>query len=170
MWSTWRSSKIEIANMDGTNRTLLVPDLRWPNAIAADPSKGRLYFLDAQTDTAEELVNAELKHPYAMALWANKLYYTDWITDQVWTCDKKDCGNQKKLTRWQERTPYGIVVYHPDMFSEAENSCRENICCKLCLLSSSSESGYKCLFDDPSEDGRCGDLQRSSKQMKVVVG
>ncbi|XP_047498525.1 low-density lipoprotein receptor-related protein 2-like [Penaeus chinensis] len=170
IWSTWRSSKIEIANMDGSNRTLLVPDLRWPNAIATDPSKRRLYFLDAQTDTAEainydgtqrkQLVNANLKHPYAMALWANKLYYTDWISDQVWTCDKKDCGNRKQLTKWQQRTPYGIVLYHPDMFSEAENSCQEHTCCKLCLLSSSSENGYKCLFDDPRV---CGETRKSKK-------
>ncbi|XP_042894167.1 low-density lipoprotein receptor-related protein 2-like [Penaeus japonicus] len=165
MWSTWRNSKIEIANMDGTNRTTLVPDLRWPNALAADPSKGRLYFLDANTDTGEvinydgskrkKLVNADIKHPYAMALWANKLYYTDWISDQVWTCDKKDCDNQKRLTRWQNRTPYGIAVYHPDLYNEAENSCREHTCCKLCLLSTSSEKGYTCLFDDPHTEGSC---------------
>lgn len=51
-WSDWgKNPRIERANMDGTNRTAIVSDdLYWPNAVAVDVYKQKIYFMDAKLD------------------------------------------------------------------------------------------------------------------------
>jgi low density lipoprotein receptor-related protein 5/6 len=54
-WSDWgEKPKIERANLDGTDRRVLIStDLGWPNGLAVDREGGRLYWGDAKTDRIE---------------------------------------------------------------------------------------------------------------------
>ena len=54
-WSDWgKKPKIERANLDGTDRRVLVDsNLGWPNGLAVDLQGGRLYWGDAKTDHIE---------------------------------------------------------------------------------------------------------------------
>lgn len=51
-WTDVNSQSIERSGMDGTDRTILVKNLGWPNALALDQPAGRLYTLDASKDIA----------------------------------------------------------------------------------------------------------------------
>lgn len=54
-WTDWgQQPKIERANLDGTDRVVLVNTyLGWPNGLALDHSTGKLYWGDAKTDKIE---------------------------------------------------------------------------------------------------------------------
>lgn len=54
-WSDWgERPKIERANLDGTDRLVLLnTSLGWPNGLALDYATGKLYWGDAKTDKIE---------------------------------------------------------------------------------------------------------------------
>ena len=54
-WTDWGSSaRIESANMDGTNRKVVVgSDLVWPNGVTVDIAGSRIYWTDAGKDRIE---------------------------------------------------------------------------------------------------------------------
>ena len=54
-WSDWGDkAKIERASMDGSNRKVIIKDnLTWPNGLAIDFDKKRLYWADAGTRKIE---------------------------------------------------------------------------------------------------------------------
>lgn len=55
-WSDWNEKrpKIERANLDGSNRVVLVSEkLAWPNGIALDVVYNKLYWGDARTHKIE---------------------------------------------------------------------------------------------------------------------
>jgi sugar lactone lactonase YvrE len=55
-WSDWneKKPKIERANLDGSDRILLVSEkLTWPNGIALDTVHNKLYWGDARTHKIE---------------------------------------------------------------------------------------------------------------------
>jgi low density lipoprotein-related protein 2 len=51
-WTDWgQHPRIERANMDGTNRRVLVDTkIYWPNSIALDFTTNRVYFADSKLD------------------------------------------------------------------------------------------------------------------------
>lgn len=54
-WTDWgEHPKIERANLDGTDRLVLLnSSLGWPNGLAIDHAAGKLYWGDANTDKIE---------------------------------------------------------------------------------------------------------------------
>jgi len=54
-WTDWgEHPKIERANLDGTERAVLLnSSLGWPNGLAIDYAAGKLYWGDAKTDKIE---------------------------------------------------------------------------------------------------------------------
>lgn len=54
-WSDWgKSPKIERAGMNGSNRKILFSEnLIWPNGLAIDQEKNRLYWVDGGTKAIE---------------------------------------------------------------------------------------------------------------------
>lgn len=62
-WSDWGDQpKIERAGMDGSGRvTLISNNLTWPNGLAIDLERGRLYWTDGGTK-AIEYSNLDGKH------------------------------------------------------------------------------------------------------------
>lgn len=54
-WTDWgEMPKIERANLDGTDRVVLLnTSLGWPNGLAIDYIAGKLYWGDAKTDKIE---------------------------------------------------------------------------------------------------------------------
>lgn len=65
-WTDWgESPKIECAYLDGSERRVLVnTSLGWPNGLALDLEKNKLYWGDAKTDKIEVSNRAILGHIY----------------------------------------------------------------------------------------------------------
>ena len=89
-WSDWgKKPKIERASLDGTERVVLVSDdLVWPNGIALDVEKRKIYWCDAKMDKIEVtnmdgsdrrvILNENLPHVFGLSLFENFIYWTDW--------------------------------------------------------------------------------------------
>ena len=101
-WSDWGiEHKIEVANMDGNGRRLLVSTgLYWPNGLTLDHMNNWLYWVDAkynkleyydlQHHTTTMLLQSSsfLPHPFGLALVEDHLYWTDWDLDVVYKADR----------------------------------------------------------------------------------
>ena len=90
------SSKIEKANMDGSDRKVLISSgLVWVNSLALDYQNRLLYWCDASLDKIERIdlqgnnrkVILDLSlgnmHTFGLALSDAVLYWTDWNTQSV---------------------------------------------------------------------------------------
>ncbi|KAL3265566.1 hypothetical protein HHI36_009771 [Cryptolaemus montrouzieri] len=90
-WSDWsdRKPKIERANLDGTDRTIIVSkDLVWPNGVTLDVTTRKIYWCDAKEDKIEYanmdgterrvLINTNVPHVFGLSLMGDYLYWTDW--------------------------------------------------------------------------------------------
>ena len=97
-WSDWgKKAHIGVASMDGSLPAVLVEKVGWPNGIALDWANGRLYWVDALKHTIESVdiagkdrrvIRNDLEHPFGLAVFENKLYWSDWNTKRLLTCNK----------------------------------------------------------------------------------
>ncbi len=90
-WSDWgKQPRIEMSNMDGSNRNILVSEnILWPNGISLDPVHDTLYWVDAKLHTISmvNILTKEVKkimyspvnlyHPYSIAIFEDQMYWTD---------------------------------------------------------------------------------------------
>lgn len=92
-WSDWNRDgpKIEWANLDGSERQILVSDpaVELPNSLAISQNTGELCFADAGTKKVEcidtdsknvRTVAANLTYPFGLTVTADHYYWTDWKT------------------------------------------------------------------------------------------
>nr|UST29525.1 vitellogenin receptor [Callinectes arcuatus] len=153
-WSDVKDGTIRKAGMDGTNHTVLAMNgVVWPNAMALDLPAGRLYWLDANTDQAfsvkldgsdqKSLEHAVIHHPFAMALWEDRLYWTDWNKKIVSSCVKRDGKHGRTELKGGFTMFFGLVLYHPAMKEKISNPCQYSSCSHMCLLSP-HPPGYAC--------------------------
>lgn len=168
-WSDWEDMdpRIERASLAGEDRKSIfgLKSLggSWPNGITLDYVKKRIYFLDAKTreihtigyngENHKRLIkNPEyLHHPFAITIYENNLYWTDWRLSSVITADKFTGFN---ITIFYQSTiqPFDVKVMHPsrqpwDYNAEGSGKeiispCENSSCSHLCLLS--TNNSYKC--------------------------
>lgn len=85
------SPKIEWANLDGSDREILLahPDVQLPNYVALSPNSGELCFSDSGTKKVEcidpyrkqvRTVAANLTYPFGLAVTQTHYYWTDWTS------------------------------------------------------------------------------------------
>ncbi|XP_071041955.1 low-density lipoprotein receptor-related protein 1B [Parasteatoda tepidariorum] len=179
-WTDWgKTPKIEKASMDGNQltRKIIVQDencisICWPNGLAVDYDKKRIYWTDAKIKTIEStdfngkfrqrITKATVPHPYAISLLHDTLYWTDWTTKAIHSCSILN-GCVKRTTFGGSFTPMGIQIYHKDRQPIVPTPCGKSNggCSHLCLLSSvypyyscACPTGVKLKLDGKScEDG-----------------
>ena len=85
--------------MDGKDRvTLHSHHIFWPNAFTIDYATHTLYWAYAKLLTLESsfidgsnrrpIRTAGLRHPFAMTMFEDKLYWTDWQTKSIYSTTK----------------------------------------------------------------------------------
>ena len=85
--------------MDGQDRvTLHSYHLAWPNALTIDYATQTLYWADAKLLTIESSLvdgsmrrpirTSHLRHPFAMTMFEDTLYWTDWQSKSVFNTTK----------------------------------------------------------------------------------
>lgn len=99
-WTDWGlSPRIERASMDGKERVILHSDhLAWPNALTIDFATQTLYWADAKLLVIESssiygtnrrpIRTENLRHPFAMSMFEDELYWTDWQSKSIYSTDK----------------------------------------------------------------------------------
>nr|XP_053635320.1 prolow-density lipoprotein receptor-related protein 1-like [Cherax quadricarinatus] len=154
-WTDVQLSLIGKAGMDGSDRINLVTGLHWPNALALDQPAERLYWLDARMDNAfsiktdgtdrKHLLEAPVNHPFALGVWNQYLYWTDWNHDHIRSGLKRTGKHLRTVIKGSvDHKYYGLIIYHPEMLYQGPNPCSQNPCSHLCLLSPTTPSGYSC--------------------------
>lgn len=161
-WSDWdsESARIEAAFMDGTERKVItyVSPGSWPNGISLDLVLKRIYWVDAKTDTLSTirydgkdlrnvlLVNPFLVHPFAVNLYENFVYWSDWKTNSLVQANKWNGSNLKVIARTLTQ-PFDVKIIHPSkqppLKIKSKCSINNGGCSNLCLLTKNN-LGYSC--------------------------
>nr|XP_010969732.1 low-density lipoprotein receptor-related protein 2 isoform X1 [Camelus bactrianus] len=154
-WSDWaRQPRIERASMDGSLRTVIIQEkIFWPNGLTIDYPNRLLYFMDGYLDYIDfceydgsnrrQVIASDsiLRHPYALTLFEDSVYWTDRSTQEIFKANKWHGGNLSMVMSLHQ--PLGIVVVHPAKQPASRNPCAQAHCSHLCLLS--SERLYTCV-------------------------
>ncbi|KAJ8403984.1 hypothetical protein AAFF_G00343340 [Aldrovandia affinis] len=155
-WSDWGDSPhIGRIGMDGRNRSVIVQDrITWPNGLTLDFINDRIYWADAREDYIEfasldgtnrhTVLGQDIPHIFAMTLFEEYIYWTDWETKSINRAHKTMGTNKTMLISTLHR-PMDIHIYHPYRQPEVTNHpCQTDNggCSNLCLLSPGG--GHKC--------------------------
>ncbi|XP_059222428.1 putative vitellogenin receptor isoform X2 [Stomoxys calcitrans] len=178
-WSDWGvTPMIARASMDGTNSKRLVTDkIHWPNGVALDVHSERIYWVDAKLATIESVrsdgtdrrtvLEDILKHPYGLAIFEEKLFWSDWGTKSVHSCNKFTGKDHKIITK--DRTIYALHIYHSAKQPKIPHACERARCSHLCLLA--ENNSYSCACPDGMQLGpnrmRC---MRTQKKQRLFLG
>ncbi|XP_072942283.1 low-density lipoprotein receptor-related protein 6 [Epargyreus clarus] len=159
-WTDWGEiPKIERSGMNGdpsTRKVIVKENIFWPNGITVDYTNNLIYWVDAKLQFVDvidfnggnrrRVVKGGLEYPYALAIFNDKLYWTDWKTWEIHTWDISTNGPIKNLIK-SDPVPVDIKVYDESrqMVPPGDYPCKNNNegCSHLCLLAPTAP-GYVC--------------------------
>ncbi|XP_034970960.2 low-density lipoprotein receptor-related protein 4 isoform X1 [Zootoca vivipara] len=154
-WTDWGNTpRIEYSSMDGSNRRIIADThLFWPNGLTIDYAGHRMYWVDAKHHVIERadldgqnrkaVISQGLPHPFAITVFEDSLYWTDWHTKSINSANKFT-GKNQEIIRNKLHFPMDIHTLHPQRQPAAgRNRCGANNggCTHLCLPSNTS---YTC--------------------------
>lgn len=82
-----------------------------------------------------------VKHPYGIAVFENRIYWSDWSTKAIESCDKFTGKAHHTMVKETKNYIYGVHVFHSSMKLRLSNPCSVAFCSHLCLLRA---DGYTC--------------------------
>ncbi|XP_037133045.1 low-density lipoprotein receptor-related protein 8-like isoform X1 [Syngnathus acus] len=173
-WSEWGTrAKIEKAGMNGVDRQVLVADnIEWPNGITLDVANRRLYWVDAKlhhiasvdlkgAHRRTHMTSAEiLGHPYALAVFEDRIYWTDRDKASVFMANRLT-GQDVHTLADNLNDPHDIVVFHHLRQPQGPDSCNlgsvanggcEYLCLKAPQITEHSPK-YTCACPDGQDLG-----------------
>lgn len=145
-WTNWvqSHSKIERANLDGTNRrTIVHHGIVWVSGLAIDYQLDRVYWSDRfhrhiSSSTIHGMdirkIVTKLRKPTGLALFEDKVYWID--------SDQKKLSQANKFTGFKRTeykenliSPMDLVIYHPSAQKQVPNPCSSGNggCSHLCF-------------------------------------
>ncbi|XP_022326935.2 low-density lipoprotein receptor-related protein 4-like isoform X2 [Crassostrea virginica] len=147
-WTDWgQVPKIERSYMDGSGRSVIADtSLFWPNGLTLDYATDKLYWADAKHHVIEcsnldgssrrTVINTGLPHPFALTLFEDELYWTDWHTKSINKANKFT-GNGVETVYNRLYFPMDIHSFHPQRQPDSPNRCGQTNgrCSHLCLPS-----------------------------------
>ncbi|XP_068223129.1 low-density lipoprotein receptor-related protein 1 isoform X3 [Palaemon carinicauda] len=155
-WTDWEEerSRIESCSMSGEYRRTVINVSEisgggWPNGLTLDYALRLIYWIDAKSDSIHaamydgshhrEILREHhlLSHPFAITLFGNYVYWTDWRTNSVISANKFNGSDIRDIQRTITQ-PFDIHVLHPSRQPrDGPNPCAKNNggCSHLCLLS-----------------------------------
>ena len=126
-WSDWgETPKIARASMDGSDRkNVITTDIKWPNGLAVDYNKPRLYWLDAHKEFSrlessdldgndrKKLISSSLPHPFSITIHGNRVFWTDWERMSIESCNKNN-GHEKWLVKDEIKSLMALRAFEPE--------------------------------------------------------
>uniref|UniRef100_A0A7E4V2M4 EGF-like domain-containing protein n=1 Tax=Panagrellus redivivus TaxID=6233 RepID=A0A7E4V2M4_PANRE len=157
-WTDWgQHPRIERANMDGTDRKIIVDTkIYWPNTISIDYTTDRVYFADSKLDYID-FVNYDgsgrtqvlatpkfVQHPHALAIFEDMMYYSDRRLQRLQVYPKYANGTTSTYPSHTFSKALGVVAIHKVLQPAVDtNPCANAPCTHICLLAPNST--YSCL-------------------------
>lgn len=154
-------SQVLRANMDGTNARSIVSEAAYKaSGVTVDVIAKRVYWCDSLLDYIET-VNYEgqnrflvirgqsVPSPSRLALFENRVYWTDGTKQAIMSVDKYDSSNSMhSIIRMRDvRDPRALKTIHSLSQPSADNPCGNNNggCQHLCIITNTiSGLGYRC--------------------------
>ncbi|KPU81706.1 uncharacterized protein Dana_GF20504, isoform D [Drosophila ananassae] len=154
-WSDWGPyPKIERAYMDGSERKIIISKgVTWPNGLAIDYPSRKIYWADAKQHAIEfsnldgsdrnKILSTHLPHPFALTIFEDTMYWTDWNTKTV-SAANKISGKEFRAVDEIFRFPMDIHAYHPARQPDYADRCPKDRrglrggCSHLCLPNKTS--------------------------------
>ncbi|XP_045480822.1 low-density lipoprotein receptor-related protein 4 isoform X3 [Harmonia axyridis] len=164
-WADWGPNpKIERAEMDGGNRKKIVTEsIFWPNGLTLDYTTDRIYWADAKHNVIEssfldgsdrkKVVSKGLPHPFAITIFEDIIYWTDWHTKSI-SSASKSTGLGLRTIHSKLYYPMDIQSFHPQRQPKYRNRCEKAGCSHLCLPNKKSYSCVCRLGQKLAADGR----------------
>lgn len=137
-WTDWDANnpRIERCSMSGDFRRIVVAvdqiaDGAWPNGLTLDYELKRIYWIDARSDSIHTATyegddirtvirnHETLSHPFAIALFDNYVYWTDWRTNSVNRANKWN-GTDLTVIQRTFTQPFDIQILHPSRQPKGE--------------------------------------------------
>ncbi|XP_044749052.1 low-density lipoprotein receptor-related protein 4 [Coccinella septempunctata] len=153
-WADWGPNpKIESAEMDGRNRKKIITEsIFWPNGLALDYTTDRIYWADAKHNVIEssfldgtnrrKVVSKGLPHPFAITIFEDIIYWTDWHTKSISSASKSS-GKGLRTIHSKLNFPMDIHSFHPQRQPKYKSRCdKNNGCSHMCLPNKKS---YSCV-------------------------
>ncbi|KAG8187374.1 hypothetical protein JTE90_016920 [Oedothorax gibbosus] len=154
-WTDWGSRpRIEKAMLDGSERKAIVDtSLFWPNGLTIDYPAQKLYWADAKHHVIEtaaldgsgrrRVIEKDLPHPFAITVFEDHLFWTDWQTKSIHKANKFTGRNATTLHS-KLNFPMDLIVVHPLRQPHVRDPCAEDNgdCSHLCMPNNVS---YTCL-------------------------
>ncbi|KAH8340133.1 hypothetical protein KR067_010390 [Drosophila pandora] len=156
IWTDWGEyPKIERASMDGdplSRMTLVKDNVFWPNGLAVDLKNELIYWTDGKHHFIDvmrldggnrrTIVN-NLKYPFSVTFFDNRLYWTDWQRGSLNALDLKTRELKELIDT--PKAPNSVRAWDPSLQPYEDNPCAHNNgnCSHLCLLATNSQ-GYSC--------------------------
>uniref|UniRef100_A0A9J8ABN9 Low density lipoprotein receptor-related protein 2a n=1 Tax=Cyprinus carpio carpio TaxID=630221 RepID=A0A9J8ABN9_CYPCA len=159
-WTDWGDKAfIGRVGMDGNNKSAIITTkIEWPNGLTIDYSNDKLYWSDAHLNYIEfsdldgnhrhTVYDGILPHPFAITVFEESVYWTDWNTRTVEKGNKYNGSGREALVNTTHR-PFDIHVCHPYRQPIVTNPCAVNNggCSHLCLLRAGGQ-GHTCECPD----------------------
>lgn len=159
-WTDWGDNpKIERSSMDGDHsarKVIIKENIYWPNGLTIDYDSESIYWADAKLTRLERanfdgenrfIVSSEhMRHPFAVTVGKEHLFWTDWVTKSVSMCNKTNGKARRDLFTEDSEHPMDIHVFSKERQPSFDSQCSYNNggCSHLCLLSSTNPLGYSC--------------------------
>ncbi|XP_055587745.1 putative vitellogenin receptor [Uranotaenia lowii] len=155
-YSDWGDkAMIGTADMDGKNKKILIDkDIHWPNGLSLDWPNSRLYWVDAKLKKIESIrldgtqrmtvLGDVLKHPFSISVFNDRIYWSDWDTKSIQSCDK--FTGKDRTTLVHDRQIFDVHIYHSSVQPKGDHPCLGNFCSHMCLLASNNSYSCACPY------------------------
>lgn len=143
-WTEWPSNSIRRAALDGSDLITIISGANHAFGLTIDPETRRLYWTTQSRPPAIEsadwngkkrqsLVTSDIEAPYAVTLFQDYIYWSDWSSGDIKRANKMTGADQALVHSNLDFTS-SLLVYHPSRQS-GTNPCRVNNggCQHLCL-------------------------------------
>lgn len=95
--------------------------------------------------TFQVILKEVVKHPFAIAVFEDKIYWSDFNTHSIDSCEKFTGKNHHTLIKESKDFIYGMSIYHSALHKRIENPCASAFCSDICLL---NEVSYSCACSE----------------------
>nr|XP_002737326.1 PREDICTED: low-density lipoprotein receptor-related protein 4-like [Saccoglossus kowalevskii] len=158
------SPRIEMANLDGTGRQILVSkerngvqSIKSPNGITIDYNSNRLYWVDQGLKSIKSiswngvnyiismiLTEINFVFPFDITLDENYFFVSDHLSGVVWIISRSNTSNRRAISAGSNTGTLGITYYSPLRQAHMTSTCSDNngLCDQMCV---GVASGRTCL-------------------------